>query len=91
MGRRLGALVVLVAVVGIGPLVAAARADPVCVDAEVTREQGSSIDPLGPPKCQGTPWAHMMTVEHGDRVTGLPPGAPNGYVVVIDVPFPEPP
>jgi hypothetical protein len=92
MGKRLRALVVLVAVlsIGIGPL-AESRADPVCVDAEVTREQDTSIDPLGPPKCQWTPWQHMMTVDDGDRVSGLPPGAPNGYEVFIDLPAPEPP
>lgn len=92
MGKRLRTMAVVAAVlVPLGGPLSAARGDPVCVDAEVTREQDSSIDPLGPPACQATPWQHMMTVEDGDRISGLEPGTPNGYVVKVDVPAPEPP
>lgn len=92
MGRRLRTAAVAVAVLApLGGSLSAARGDPVCVDAEVTREQESSIDPLGPPLCHWTPWSHMMTVENGDHVTGLNPGTPNGYEITVDLPAPEPP
>lgn len=93
MGKRLavGGVVVTLAVVLFGPATPVARADPACVHAVVTREGAAPIDPAGQPVCQATPFAHLMTVEKGHEATGLPTGTPNGYVVTVDLPFPEPP
>ena len=93
MGKRLTVTGVVAASAAalFGPTMTGARADPVCVHVVVTREAAPAIDPTGQPVCQGTPFSHLMTVEKGHQETGLPTGTPNGVVVTVDLPFPEPP
>jgi hypothetical protein len=86
----LGVAVVVVVGLTASLSTAAARGDPACVDVTVTREQASSIDPLGTPFCEPTPWKTLVTVQDGHSQTGLPPNTPNGYVVTVIAPAPEP-